>query len=85
MLIPARGKAIVAMYHLEHPNLFLPEDSEKPELSIAEVLESSNGIAKGSKILMPTKAGLPIKDGEEHYRLINESDIIAIIDDDDNE
>lgn len=79
MIIPTRGKALVFMLHLEHTHIHLPENLKKSELSVAEMAQSINGLTKGTKVLIPTRAGLDIREGDNKYRLINTEDILAVI------
>lgn len=80
MLIPARGKVLVSVLKLTHPELYLP-DSYKPDLSVAMIVEGNGSFETNSKVLIPTKAGLDINEGGARYRLINESDVVAKVGD----
>lgn len=77
MIIPAPGKILVELYKQTHPLLSLPESITQPILSVAEVVSDHSGFMRGQLILIPTKAGLVIKEGKIKYRLINELDIVA--------
>lgn len=85
MIIPAIGKVLVEVFKLTHSTLVLPETVKKPELSVAQVINGNSLCANGCKVLIPTRAGLDIKDGENHYRLLNESDVVAILKEDIND
>jgi hypothetical protein len=77
MIIPARGKVLVEIYSQKHPLIHLPETVTWPKLSVAEVIINNNRFNKGQLVLVPTKAGLVIRQGNVKYRLINELDIVA--------
>jgi len=77
---PGKGKAIVELYQLTNPYIFLPETYKRPVLSIAEIIDGNGEIESGTQVLVPTKAGLTIKENGNKLRLINLSDILAYID-----
>ena len=77
MLIPARGKVLVEVYSQKHSTIHLPETVSKPKSSIAEIIIGNGSFSKGQLVLIPTKAGLVIKQNSVKYRLINELDIVA--------
>lgn len=79
MLIPAQGKILVEVYSQKHPLIHLPESVTLPKSSIAEIINGNSSFPKGQLVLVPTKAGLIIKENGVKQRLINESDVIAII------
>jgi len=87
MIIPAQGKILVEVYAQKHSLIHLPESVTQPKLSVAEIVKGGNGsFPKGQLILVPTRAGLIIRENGTKYRLINESDIVAeIIREDDGE
>jgi len=79
MITPTKGKILVEVFKLVHSSLVLPDTVKKPELSVAEVINGNGFCADGCRVLIPTKAGLNIRQGDVVYRLLNESDIIAVI------
>lgn len=87
MIIPAQSKILVEVYAQKHSLIHLPEFVTQPNLSVAEIVKGGNGSFNiGQLILIPTRAGLIIRENGTKYRLINESDIIAkIIRKDDDE
>lgn len=79
MIIPAQGKILVEVYLQKHSLVYLPETIVQPKLSVAEVIIGSNGLNKGQLVLIPTRAGLIIRESNIKYRLINELDVSAKI------
>lgn len=79
-VIPIKGKALVDIYKLTNPDIILPA-SYKTELSVAKII-SSQEYDTDIRVLIPTSAGLNVRENGKSYRLINESDIIAVIQDD---
>ena len=77
MLIPAQGKVLVEIHTLKHPLIHLPDTVTQPKLSVAEIINGNGSFDEGQLVLVPTKAGLIIKENNIKYRLINESDIAA--------
>lgn len=79
MITPARGKILVEVYAQKHPLIHLPESITLPKSSVAEIVIGNDDFPKGQLILIPTRAGLIIRENGVKQRLINESDIIATI------
>lgn len=77
MIIPGRDKALVKLKHLRHTYLYVPEQT--PELSVAEIINARDMFPVGTRVLVPTKAGININQNGETMRLINTEDIIAAI------
>lgn len=77
MIIPGRGKALVKMKYLYHTYLYVPD--QKPELSVAEIVNARGMFSVGAKVLVPTRAGIDIHVNGSTLRLINSADIVAAI------
>lgn len=77
MIQPMPGKILVELFSLQNPYIHLPDTIRlSTKLSVAEVVLGGS-FEKGQKVLVPSKAGLDIKENGTRYRLINESDIVA--------
>lgn len=83
MIIPARGKVLVEVYSQKHSLVHLPEIVSKPKLSVAEIINGNGSFSEGQLVLVPTRAGLIVTEGGIKQRLINESDIMAVIEEGD--
>lgn len=77
MIIPGRHKALVKIMFLRHTYLYVPD--QKPELSVAEIVNARDVAPVGTRVLVPTSAGIDISQNGEKLRLINIADIIAIL------
>lgn len=78
MIIPGRGKSLVKLFYLQHAYLYTPDI--EPSVSVAEVVNARDIAPVGTRVLIPTKAGIDISQNGECMRLVNTADIIAIID-----
>jgi hypothetical protein len=58
--------------------LFLPESIKKPDLSVAVIVDGNGTLAKNAQVLVPTLAGIDIREGDDVYRLMNASDVVAV-------
>jgi len=76
---PGKNKVLVCLYNLTNPYIHLPDEYKKPALSVAEIIDGNGAFIQGQKVLVPTKAGLDIRDGKNKHRLININDIVASI------
>ena len=84
MLRPGKNKVLVNIYNLTNPYIYLPEDYKKPKLSVAEIIDGNGEFKRGSKVLVPTLAGLSVtvmdtEKNKDRLRLVNSSDILAYI------
>lgn len=77
MIIPGRDKALIKLKYLCHSYLYVPD--QEPELSVAEVVNAGEIASAGTRVLVPTRAGIDIALNGERFRLINTADIIATL------
>jgi len=82
-LIPAQDKAIVEPLHLRNSAIILPDRLQISELIVAKIVKGSN-LPSEMRVLIPARAGLPIRDNDTVYRLINSDDILCYLESEDD-